>query len=334
MSPARTPSLIVGAGLMGRHHARSAASAGAAIVGIVDRDFEAAKSLARQWHGATAAAELKEALNSRDAAVVHICTPAATHAEIARTAADAGCHALIEKPLGETVHDARQIHEHFLRAQKLACPTHQYAFQRAVIAASRGSQRLGRVRHVAFEICSAGAAAGHISPDVLIAEILPHPLSILQQLLPSIDLPKLDWTCIRAAPGEWLVAANAGGVLLTISLSANGRPTRFLSQIIGEAGSIEIDHFHDFAVVLPGGVSRSRKILAPFVHSGRELTAAAGNLVGRAARGEFAYPGLRKLVGDFYRAVRKPGSPPPITPEQSIAVAAARDRIIGLANHG
>jgi predicted dehydrogenase len=334
VSPVRTPSLIVGAGLMGRHHARSAVTAGAAIVGIVDRDFEAAKSLARQWHGATATTELKEALNSRGAAVVHICTPAASHAEIARIASDAGCHALIEKPLGETVQDAQQIHEHFLRSQRLACPTHQYAFQRAVIAASAGLQHLGVLRHIAFEICSAGAAAGHISRDELIAEILPHPLSILQQLLPSIELPNLDWTCIRATPGEWLVAAPADGVLLTMSLSANGRPTRFLSRITAESGSIEIDHFHDFAIALPGEVSRSRKILAPFVRSGREVTAAAGNLVGRAARGEFAYPGLRRLVGDFYGAVRKPGSPPPISPEQSIAVAAVRDTIIGLASRG
>jgi hypothetical protein len=119
--------------------------------------------------------------------------------------------------------------------------------------------------------------------------------------------------------------------LLTISLSANGRPTRFLTSVTADRGSIKIDHFHDFVVSLPGQVSKSRKTFAPFVRSGLEFATAAANLLGRAARREFAYPGLNSLVGEFYRAVREPGSTPPITPAQSIDVAAARDTIIRLA---
>jgi len=322
-------SLIVGAGLMGRHHARSAAAAGAAIVAVVDRDFEAAKSLAGQCRDATATTDLKEALKSSRAAVAHICTPAASHMGIARAVADAGLHALIEKPIGETAQEVRHIHELFARATKLACPTHQYAFQRSVRRTAAQLQRLGAISHIDFDICSAGAARGHITPDELIAEMLPHPLSIVQQLLPAIELPRLDWTCLRPASGEWLVAAPIDGVLLTMSLSANGRPTRFLSRVTADAGSIEIDHFHDFALVLPGEVSRTRKIIAPFVRSGLEFAAASGNLLRRALRREFAYPGLRTLVEEFYFAVRNTESPPPIRPEQSIGVAAARDTIMG-----
>lgn len=335
MSRSKTPSLIIGAGLMGRYHARAAREAGASICGIVDQDGEAAKSLAKRF-GCAATTNLEEALRSTGAAVAHICTPAASHANIAIIVAKAGLHALIEKPLGVTAKDARRIHQCFELESpgKLVCPTHQYSFQRSVRTTSAKLPSLGTLRQLAFEICSAGAAAGHISPDQLIAEILPHPLSIAQQLVAGIDVAGLDWNCIRTGNGEWLVAARRDETLVTMSLSASGRPTRFRTHITAERGSIEIDHFHDFAVGLAGTVSKGQKVLAPFVRSGREFAGAAANLLARAGRREFAYPGLRRLVGEFYAAVRTPGSRSPITPTQSIAVAEARDKIMGLAAVG
>jgi len=328
-----TTSLIIGAGLMGHSHARCAAAAGARVVGIVDHDVRSAKRLAAQHRGATIWADLGDALKAGAPTAAHICTPASTHLDIARSVARAGMHALIEKPLAETAKQTRLIHDGFARAGRLACPTHQYAFGRSVRAASARLPQFGNLKSIAFDICSAGAALGQITPDELMAEILPHPLSILQKLQPSIDVAALDWTCIRSAPGEWLVAAPSQQALVTISLSASGRPTRFLTRVAAEGGSIEIDHFHDFAIALPGRVSKAQKILAPFARSSREFGSAALNLLARAARRELAYPGLGTLVGDFYTAVRN-RSAPPITPDESLAVAKARDTIMGLASRG
>jgi hypothetical protein len=69
------------------------------------------------------------------------------------------------------------------------------------------------------------------------------------------------------------------------------------------------------------------------LRNGFGLAAAGWNLAGRALRGETAYPGLRTLVEEFYAAVRIEG-PPPITPEASIALAEARDRILAMVAHG
>lgn len=329
-----TAAIVIGAGLMGRHHARAALAAGASIVGVVDNDLKAAKSLARRVGGVAADTHLNEVLRSGGAAVAHICTPAGSHLEVAKEVAEAGLHALIEKPLGDTGKEARLIHEQFERAGKLACPTHQYALQRSVRTASLELPRLGDPKSIVFDICSAGAETGRFGPDELIAEILPHPLSILQKLQPSIDVAKLEWRCFRSAAGEWSAIASWQGALITMLLSAAGRPTRFMTRITGEKGSIEIDHFHDFKVVLAGAVSRPQKILAPFARSSREFTAATANLLSRAARREFAYPGLNKLVDEFYAASCDSRVAPPITPRESIAVAEARDTIIELANHG
>src|SRR3954453_10862358 len=117
---ARPAAIIIGAGLMGRHHAQAAAAAGAKLVAIVDRDGEAAMSLASSWPGAVAETDLDKALQSTRADVAHVCTPLTTHAAVAIRVADAGLHALIEKPLATTAEDTRRIHKGFARNGKLA----------------------------------------------------------------------------------------------------------------------------------------------------------------------------------------------------------------------
>lgn len=327
--------IIVGAGLMGRHHARAAASAGASIAAIVDLDTTASGKLASASGSSGTFTDLAQALETTAADVVHICTPADTHVALAELAADAGLHALIEKPLAPTAADTRRVVEKFACAGRIACPTHQYAFQRSVRSTVESLPRLGAIRHVAFDICSAGADRNGMDLDELVGEILPHPLAMVQKFLPSANLAALDWTCLRTAPGDWQIVVPVDQIALTVSMSMSGRPTRFRTTVTADRGTVDLDNFHDFAVLLSGSVSRAQKIAAPFVRDGLSLLAAGRNLVSRAIRSELAYPGLTSLVGAFYDAVRDPRTnPPPVTAEQAIAVAEARDRIIELARHG
>jgi predicted dehydrogenase len=318
---------------MGRHHAQAAAAAGARIAAIVDLDRQAAISLAGSWPDALAEADLDKALQSTLPDVAHVCTPLPTHTEVAISLADAGLHALIEKPLATTAEETRRIHEGFARNGRLACPTHQYAFQRSVSDTAAWLPQAGALRRITFDICSAGAMNG-LDPDAVVAEILPHPLSMVQKLLPSAEIASLDWSCVRPSPGEWAITARVESAVLVIQLSMSGRPTRFMTRVVADGGTMELDNFHDFAVAWPGTVSRGAKIVQPFLRSGLGLAAAGWNLAARTVRREFAYPGLQALVSEFYRAVESATSiPPPIAPEQSIAVAEARDRIVALAAH-
>jgi predicted dehydrogenase len=328
---ARPAAIIIGAGLMGRHHAQAAAAAGARVAAIVDPDRRAAMSLASSWPGAVAETDLDRALQSTRPDVAHICTPLPTHVAVATSVADANLHALIEKPTASTAEETRRIHESFARSGKLACPTHQYAFQRSVSDVVAWLARAGALRRITFDICSAGATNG-LDADAVVADILPHPLSMVQKLLPSAEIASLDWSCVRAAPGEWVITAPIESAVIVMQLSMSGRPTRFMTRVAADGGTMELDNFHDFAVTWPATVSRGAKIVQPFLRSGLGLATAGWNLAARAARREFAYPGLQALVSEFYRAVDNPATvPPPITPEQSIAVAEARDRIVAMA---
>lgn len=326
--------LIVGAGLMGQNHALAARSAGALIAAIIDPDERRASTLAQRFPGASTAKSLQDALEAHAADVVHICTPADSHFELGGLAAEAGCHALIEKPVAADAQATRRLIEVLTRARRLACPTHQYACQRSVRAAVTLMPELGALRQIAIEVCSAGGTNGR-DLDSLVADILPHPLSMIQKLAPAASIASLDWSCLRASVGEWLITAPLQSGVLSISMSMNGRPTRFRTRIVAERGSLELDNFHDYLIRLPGDVSRVRKIALPFVRSSKEITAAGENLVGRLSRREFAYPGLRTLVSEFYAAAATLScAASPISPEETIAAAEARDQIIALARHG
>jgi hypothetical protein len=132
----------------------------------------------------------------------------------------------------------------------------------------------------------------------------------------------------RAAPGELRVSATSGAATMSALVSMSGRPTTNSLRVIGARGTAHADLFHGFAVVETGAVSRTRKIVHPFVLAGATLGAAAVNLSRRAFVRESAYPGLRELVAAFHAAVRG-GAPSPISPSQTLDIARARDAVLG-----
>ncbi len=95
----------------------------------------------------------------------------------------------------------------------------------------------------------------------------------------------------------------------------------------GTTGTAHVDLFHGFAAFEGGGHSRARKLGRPFARGVGTLAHAGENLVRRGARGETAYPGLRELIRRTYASIGS-GAPPPITPDETRAVAAARDAIL------
>jgi predicted dehydrogenase len=319
---------IIGAGLMGRWHLDAARRAGARVLGVIDPDLSAAGRLARLAPGAMAAARLEDLLAKRRIKAAHVCSPAATHLPIALQLIDEGIDALIEKPLAMTLADTRTIFGKAAKKGVQVCPVHQYAFQRGVEDTLAALPSLGQVRRIDFNICSAGAdTPGAPDGDAVAADILPHPISMLQRLAPATDVGDLAWTVTRPAAGELLAVAVAGETLVTLFISLNARPTSFGARVQADGGTMEIDGFHGYATRLDGQVSRLSKITLPFERALKGLGAASANLAARSVTGEAAYPGLRSLIRQFYASACDSGAPP-IPPQVALAAAAARDHIL------
>ena len=318
---------IVGAGLMGRWHADAARRSGGSVTAVVDPDLDRAAGLAARYHNAKRFSDVEKMLEQVDLDVLHICSPGSTHNAVAGIAIDAGLNLLIEKPITPTARDAERLFDRAAGRGVLVCPVHQFSFQNGVLKAKELLPKIGRLIHIDTTICTAGGAdlpAAQL--DSIVADVLPHPLSLLQVFL-SRDLSPERWLTVRPSEGELRVFGEVANTTFAFLVSVNGRPTINSFRIVGAEGTIHLNLFHGYGFMEPGKVSRNRKIIHPFALSLRSLSAATLNLGQRALRREPAYPGLRRLIDSFYKALQT-GSHSPISPEDTILIARVRDHII------
>jgi predicted dehydrogenase len=101
---------VIGAGFMGRTHVENLRRLGfvevAAIAGVSQ---EEADRFAKAYNIPKATGNYKEILADPEIAGVHICTPNALHAPVAKAALNAGKHVLCEKPLALSAAEAKEM---------------------------------------------------------------------------------------------------------------------------------------------------------------------------------------------------------------------------------
>lgn len=317
---------IIGAGLMGQWHAHAARKAEGDVVAIADRNFHAASRLAEKFGGIEVCADITELLSRASCNLVHICTPISTHEQIAEVAIEAGTHVLIEKPATPHAEGTERLIQLASRHAVLICPVHQFVFQHGVIKARQSLDRIGRVLNLEATFCTAGGVGlPEDELDSIVAEILPHPLSLAQVFLPGGRVPG-SWMKLRSQAGEFSAMTDINGVTVSMMISLQARPTQCTLKIFGTTGTIHLDLFHGYAFMEPGSVSKKSKILRPFDLTARRLAAASINLARRALSREPAYPGLTRLVAEFYEAIRT-GKCAPITTESMLNIAWVRDTL-------
>jgi predicted dehydrogenase len=139
---------VIGAGFIGRVHARSALLAGGRLVGIVGSSPERSRDLAAEL-GASLVFSSAEALIAHpEVDVVHICTPNHLHVPLAEAAFRAGKHVVCEKPVALDAASAARLVGLAETAGLVATVPFVYRFYPAVREARERIKRgdLGAVR--------------------------------------------------------------------------------------------------------------------------------------------------------------------------------------------
>jgi predicted dehydrogenase len=316
---------IVGAGLVGRWHARYSRSAGGRVVAVVDADGARAETLARDFPGARVFADLDECLKATPASVIHVCTDD-DHALLADRVLAAGRHAVVEKPVSRGADEARHLVDMAIKLRLVLCPVHQYVFQRGFGRLLARRERLGEIVRIEGTVCT-GVEDG-LGPaerrDVLVATV-PHFVSLFRALVGPVAA--VSWHVLAFSPDELALVTRAGTAQLSLFASLRGRPPRSELLVVGTERSARVDLLHGHCVWEAGGLSRAAKVAAPFRHAAVSLSMAAVNLAGRALRREPALPGLRALIAAAYRAVKQ-GGPPPVPPEEIVEAAELMERLL------
>ncbi|HWM58040.1 MAG TPA: Gfo/Idh/MocA family oxidoreductase [Pseudonocardia sp.] len=152
---------MVGYAFMGAAHSQAWRSAGRffdlplepELAVLCGRDAAAAGAAARKLGWRSVETDWKQLLRRDDVALVDICTPGDTHAEIAIAALDAGKHVLCEKPLANSVDEARAMVAAAERARAAGVRSMVGFNYRRVPAVALARQlvadgRIGQIRHV------------------------------------------------------------------------------------------------------------------------------------------------------------------------------------------
>jgi predicted dehydrogenase len=126
---------VIGAGRMGRHHARIyGQDAGCVLAAVVDKDISRARAVAGEF-GGVAAAGWTDIRGEIDAASVAV--PTVYHAEVAIPLMENGVAVLVEKPLAPDAGSARQLLEASRRTGRLLQVGHSERFNPVVQALLR-----------------------------------------------------------------------------------------------------------------------------------------------------------------------------------------------------
>jgi predicted dehydrogenase len=334
---------ILGCGRIGRVHADAVRRlGGVGRLVFADADRDAAMRATQAFGGAVAYGDPGQLLGAERPAVVHVCTPPATHAALAARALEAGAHVLVEKPMALDTAEAARLGAVLRDRPGALCVDHNFLFEPEMLTARRWVQegRIGRVfaADVFYGVDRLPGDAGpgawaEALPGGRFTDLLPHGLYLLLHFLGDARSLAVRRGGARtdpeAPPTELRVLLDCAGGLGALHVSLASVPWELGVVVRGTAGTIRVDLAHQRALLLRPPALRDRRLavaalgvdpaLQGALGAGRRL---AGKLTGRL-RG---YPGLRALVARFHASVRE-GLAPPVPFADGAAVAALLERI-------
>jgi predicted dehydrogenase len=170
---------VIGVGYLGRFHAQKYAQAtGCELVAVADSRQDAgekvAAEVATRW-----VEDYRELLGNVDA--VSIVTPTPAHFPIARDFLNAGAHVLVEKPITETVGEAREMIELAASNKRVLQVGHLERFNAAILAAEP------YLRSPRFVECVRMAPYRERGTDVnVVLDLMIHDIDIVQTI---VDAP-------------------------------------------------------------------------------------------------------------------------------------------------
>ena len=169
---------VIGVGHLGRHHARILASLpGITLAGVVDTNRDRASQVAAE-HGTQAFGDVSEISGRVDIVVVAV--PTESHAAVALPLIEAGVHALVEKPIAQTVAEADALIAAAKKARAVLAVGHSERFNPAV-AAARAYVTDPRF----IEVHRLGVFPDRSLDIDVVLDLMIHDLDLILSLVPS-----------------------------------------------------------------------------------------------------------------------------------------------------
>jgi predicted dehydrogenase len=190
MGQTRTRVGVIGYGYWGSKHVRVLNSLPDVEVTVIDRDEQRLREAMGSFPSVRVSTDLASELENLDAVVVS--TPPAAHAKVALEAINAGLHALVEKPLANSVAEAEELVAAARAKDVRLMVGHTFEYNAAVWKLKEivASGQLGRVLY----IDAARLSLGRYQSDCnVIWDLAPHDISIVSYLLDEVPATVSVW---------------------------------------------------------------------------------------------------------------------------------------------
>jgi UDP-N-acetylglucosamine 3-dehydrogenase len=173
---------VIGAGSMGRRHARVYAELDeTALMAVADVSAENGESAAAQ-HGGRAYKDFHEMLRAERPDLVTVAVPTSDHREVAEAALAAGAHVLVEKPIAATVEEAQALICAARAAGRKLMVGHIVRFDPTIRALKQhlDAGELGRIFQI---VCRRiGPFPSRIRDVGVVVDLAPHDLDVMRYL--------------------------------------------------------------------------------------------------------------------------------------------------------
>ena len=337
---------IIGCGLIADAHLQELAKIkDVQVVATCDKYRDLAMQAAERFDVPRYYDGLKQMLEVERPDIVHITTPAQTHAPLAHEIMKAGAHVYIEKPITLEERELRDVLATARAQGRIVCPGHDQLFDPAWLELRRrvAAGEIGDVRHVesilGYPISGQFGSAVRSDPKHWVRQLpgglfqntISHPLyRITEFLTDEHPLVTAQWW---ERPGvgfasDLFVHVRGDRVTGTLTFSSAIAPQR-ITRVYGSKGALEIDLDAQRVVrvappSLPGAFG---KIDGPW-RQRREAGRAFWRNVWRFARSDIHYfAGMRGLFEAFQNVIRTPSAAWPVTPEEMLRVTRLLDEI-------
>lgn len=243
---------VIGCGVMGEVHARTAHELGLTIAACADTDAAAAKALAATFD-AESTTDCRALARRKDIDIVIVATPTASHADYAITAAKASKHVFCEAPFARTETQCKEIEAAAKKSKTklfVAQPV-RYSSEFAGIAAQLDSGAIGNVGFLKTYRASefpAGADNWYADPNQsggVILDTLVHDFEWIAQTVNPVK--RVHCQHIRRetpAPLEYALATltlKSGAIAQCIGSWALPEGHHVKTELCGDGGMIQYD---------------------------------------------------------------------------------------------
>jgi predicted dehydrogenase len=346
---------IVGCGKVADDHAEQIGRIrNCRIVGVCDTEPLMARQLWQRFPVDQYFDRLDAMLAEARPDVVHITTPPCSHLAIARACLEAGCHVIVEKPLGVDEKETRELLDLAQAGNLKVTVGHDHQFRPAarraremIRAGYLGGPPLHMESYYCYELSRGAYSAALLSdrkhwvrtlPGGLLQNVISHGIAPIAEYLSSEPKTVVAHGFVSPLLREFgeaelidelrVIIGEENGATYYFTFSSQMRPALHQVRAFGCQNGLCYDEDDETVLRLPGRrlVSYLQKFVPPLGLARQGVSNSATN-VGRFLKKDFHMKGgMRHLIESFYESIVQ-GGPVPIPYREILLTAHVMDRI-------